>query len=104
MRSVVATNADAALGPAAELLRGIGHPVRLAILQRLEHQPGCVHELMEELEAPQPLVSQHLKVLRSLRLVSGERRGREVVYSLADHHVAHIVNDAVHHAKERPDD
>jgi hypothetical protein len=39
-------------------------------------------------------------VLRSARLVQGERRGREIAYSLADAHVARIVADAVSHAAE----
>ena len=33
-------------------------------------------------------------------MVEGRRRGREVVYSLADEHLAHIVLDAVAHAEE----
>jgi DNA-binding transcriptional ArsR family regulator len=48
----------------------------------------------------QPLVSQHLRILRGARLVGVERHGREAVYSLIDHHVAHIVVDAVNHSKE----
>jgi hypothetical protein len=31
-----------------------------------------------------------------------ERQGREAVYTLIDQHVAHIVADAVNHAKETP--
>jgi DNA-binding transcriptional ArsR family regulator len=33
-------------------------------------------------------------------LVISERRGRRVLYRLADHHVAHIVEDAIAHARE----
>ncbi len=50
----------------------------------------------------QPLVSQHLRVLRSARLVGAERRGREVAYSLLDEHVGHIVSDAIRHTEEDP--
>ena len=50
------------------------------------------------LDAPQPLVSQHLRVLRAAGVVTGARRGREIEYSLTDEHVAHIVADAVSHA------
>ena len=60
----------------------------------------CVHELVEKLGAPQPLVSQHLRVLRGAGVVRGARRGREIAYSLVDEHVAHIVADAVTHARE----
>jgi DNA-binding transcriptional ArsR family regulator len=49
---------------------------------------------------PQPLVSQHLRVLRGAGIVRGSRRGREIAYALTHDHVAHIVADAVSHAKE----
>lgn len=85
---------------ASELLKTLAAPVRLAILVELDQGPRCVHELVEILEVSQPLVSQHLRVLRSARLVESERRGREVTYSLADEHVAHIVHDAIRHTEE----
>jgi ArsR family transcriptional regulator, zinc-responsive transcriptional repressor len=60
----------------------------------------CVHELTEALEVDQPLVSQHLRVLRGARVVAADRRGREVVYRLEDEHVGHIVADAITHVAE----
>jgi ArsR family transcriptional regulator len=48
----------------------------------------------------QPLISQHLRVLKSAGVVAGERHGREVVYQLVDEHLAHIVLDAVTHVEE----
>jgi DNA-binding transcriptional ArsR family regulator len=86
---------------AGELVRALTAPVRLAIIDLLADRSLCVHELVDALAISQPLVSQHLRVLRGARLVSTERRGREVVYGLADRHVAHIVRDAVKHAGER---
>jgi Bacterial regulatory protein, arsR family len=66
----------------------------------LAERPRYVHELVELLGVSQPLVSQHLRILRGARLVVVERLGREAVYSLADPHVAHIVGDAVQHSNE----
>jgi DNA-binding transcriptional ArsR family regulator len=85
---------------AGELLKVLAAPARLAIVTELAQQPRFVHELVARLGMSQPLVSQHLRVLRGARLVGVERRGREAVYSLADQHVAHIVADAVQHSKE----
>jgi DNA-binding transcriptional ArsR family regulator len=85
---------------AGELLKVLAAPARLAIVTELAEQPRFVHELVAHLGMSQPLVSQHLRVLRGARLVGVERRGREAVYSLADQHVAHIVADAVQHSKE----
>ncbi len=88
---------------AGELLRALAAPMRIAVVLQLDDGPRCVHELVDALDAPQPLVSQHLRVLRAAGVVTAQRRGREVVYSLTDHHIAHIVGDAVSHAsEERP--
>jgi DNA-binding transcriptional ArsR family regulator len=87
---------------AGELLKVLAAPARLAIVVQLAERPRYVHELVEQLEMSQPLVSQHLRVLRGARLVGVERQGREAVYTLIDQHVAHIVADAVNHAKETP--
>ena len=85
---------------AGELLRAVTAPIRLAIVDLLADAPLCVHELVDALGVPQPLVSQHLKVLRAARLVETSRRGREVTYALVDGHVAHIARDAMRHVDE----
>jgi DNA-binding transcriptional ArsR family regulator len=85
---------------AGELLRALAAPLRIGIVTELAAGPRCVHELVDTLAAPQPLVSQHLRVLRSAGIVRGLRRGREIAYSLTDEHVAHIVADAVSHSRE----
>ncbi|MBL8927962.1 MAG: winged helix-turn-helix transcriptional regulator [Pseudonocardia sp.] len=86
---------------AGDLLRALAAPVRIAIVLELRGAPCCVHDLVDALAVPQPLVSQHLRVLKAAGVVRGERRGREVVYSLVDDHLAHIVVDAVAHAEEQ---
>ncbi len=86
---------------ASELLRALANPHRVAIVLQLGDGERCVHELVDALGIAQPLVSQHLRVLKAGHLVVGRRRGREVAYSLGDDHVAHIVKDAVTHANER---
>lgn len=88
------------LTDAGELLRALAAPVRIAIVLQLRAGERCVHELVDSLGVTQPLISQHLRVLKTARVVQGERRGREVVYRLADDHLAHIVVDAVAHVEE----
>lgn len=89
------------LEKAAELLRAFAHPLRLAIVLELRDGERCVHDLVDALDAGQPLVSQHLRVLRQAGVLTGRRRGREIAYSIADHHVTHIALDAIEHANER---
>ncbi|WP_372476704.1 ArsR/SmtB family transcription factor [Pseudonocardia terrae] len=88
------------LAAAGDLLRALAAPVRIAIVLQLLDSPRCVHDLVDALGVTQPLISQHLRVLKSAGVVEGERRGREVVYSLVDDHLAHIVVDAVAHVQE----
>lgn len=93
----------------SELFRALSSPVRIALVSLLTEGEQCVHELVDSLGLPQPLVSQHLRILRDADLVTRTRRGREVAYVLSDDHVAHIVADARSHtgettSKEHPDD
>ena len=83
---------------AGELLKALAAPLRIRIVTELAAGPRCVHDLVDTLGAPQPLVSQHLRVLRGAGVVRGSRRGREIAYALTDDHIARIVADAVSHA------
>ncbi|MGQ0744565.1 MAG: ArsR/SmtB family transcription factor [Acidimicrobiales bacterium] len=83
------------------MLKAFAHPLRLAIVLEVRAGERCVHDLVEALGASQPLVSQHLKVLKTAGILLGRRRGREIAYSIADEHVVHIAVDAIAHAEER---
>ena len=90
------------LDAAGDLLRALAAPVRIAIVLQLRESACCVHELVDALDLPQPLVSQHLRILKSAGVVVGERAGREVHYRLVDDHLTEIVVAAVAHAGEEP--
>ena len=83
-----------------DLFRALATPVRLSIVMELSAAPRSVGELVEALGVSQPLVSQHLRVLRAARLVAVDQRRRERVYRLLDEHVRHIVGDAAQHVAE----
>jgi DNA-binding transcriptional ArsR family regulator len=102
---VLDTKVPDRLAGAVELLKALASATRLATVVELGEGPRCVHELQTSLEAAgrpvsQPLLSQHLKVLREAGLVTTTRRGTEITYQLADAHVGHIVNDAIRHSQE----
>jgi DNA-binding transcriptional ArsR family regulator len=44
-------------------------------------------------------VSQQLRLLRNLRLVTATRSGRSIVYRLHDHHVAQLLDEAIYHCE-----
>lgn len=86
----------------SELFAALASPIRAAVVHRLTERGWSVTELADELEVSQPLMSQHLRVLRTARVVTATRTGRTTTYTLVDDHVAHVFLDAYHHTKERP--
>jgi DNA-binding transcriptional ArsR family regulator len=71
----------------AQVCNGLSDPTRILILYKVAEQPINVSDLSESLEIPQPTVSRHLKVLRESRLVTSQREGKSVYYSLADQRI-----------------
>ena len=98
------TSVDDQYGPVAEVFAALASPLRAAIVHHLTERDHTVAELVEELGATQPLVSQHLGRLRRAGLVDGVRHGRQVAYRIADDHVAHVLLDAYRHSTEEPRD
>ncbi|MDR6200902.1 DNA-binding transcriptional ArsR family regulator [Microbacterium sp. SORGH_AS428] len=85
---------------AADLFKILGSSSRLLLLHLLASEPCGVGALVERSEMSQPLVSQHLRTLRQSGIVTVVRTGREALYHLADHHIAHVIDDAVTHVLE----
>jgi ArsR family transcriptional regulator, zinc-responsive transcriptional repressor len=84
------------------LLTAMAHPIRVRVLLTLgRNDPMSVGELQQCLDVEQSALSHQLRALRDAGLVVGERSGKRVIYRLDDHHVAHIVEDALAHAIER---
>ncbi len=70
------------VGKAARLLKTMSNEHRLLILCLLIEKPMNVSELYKVLQIPQTTVSQHLSRLRLDGLVTFERTGKVVTYSL----------------------
>jgi ArsR family transcriptional regulator len=68
----------------ASVLRAIAHPLRVRIVATLCHSEEHVSRLADELEAPQAIVSQQLRILRSERLVEARRENGHAYYRLAE--------------------
>ncbi|MCA9488701.1 MAG: helix-turn-helix transcriptional regulator [Myxococcales bacterium] len=86
---------------AAELFAVLSHAGRLRVLALLEQRCDLtVGELQEELGIERTALSHQLRILRDAALVRVTPEGKHKRYALADHHVAHIVRDAVAHVAE----
>jgi len=76
---------------ASAQLKAMAHESRLAILFHLYNGDKSVSQLEALLDMRQPAVSQQLARLRSDQMVSTERRGKQVYYSIASQHAFVIV-------------
>lgn len=69
---------------AATMLKCVGHPIRLRIVELLEvHGELPVNQLQDELEIAQAVASQHLTKMKALGLLRAQRRQGMVFYSVA---------------------
>ncbi|MEU0071534.1 metalloregulator ArsR/SmtB family transcription factor [Streptomyces sp. NPDC006332] len=83
----------------AATLQALATPSRLRILARLQEGPCAVGDLAEAVDMEASACSHQLRLLRNLGLVTGERHGRSIVYSLYDNHVAELLEQALYHVE-----
>lgn len=76
----------------AEILKVLGHPVRLKIVAGLMSQSCNVKKIWECLNLPQATVSQHLALLKNKNIIEGRRDGVEVFYQVVSDEARRIVN------------
>ncbi len=80
-----------ALEQAAECLKTLAHPHRLRIVQMLLRGRYTVGELAEACEIPSHMASEHLRLMQRCGLLSSEKEGRKAFYSVAEPHLANIM-------------
>lgn len=84
--------ADRFLEEAAEMLKVMGHPLRLRIAQCLEKGEKKVGQIAEAVDAAQSVTSQHLKAMRVRGLLNTRREATCVYYSIARSEVYKIID------------
>jgi ArsR family transcriptional regulator, nickel/cobalt-responsive transcriptional repressor len=89
----------AAADQVATTLQALSTPSRLLILARLREGPLPATELAAAVGMEQSACSHQLRLLRNLGLVTGTRKGRSVVYTLYDDHVAGLLDQALYHVE-----
>ncbi len=75
----------------ARFFRALAHPARVRILETLVKGGRSVQELQEALGLEQPVVSQQLAVLRQQGIVTAEKKGLSVRYSVRDPAIAELL-------------
>lgn len=62
------------------------------VLMLIKNQEYNVSKLSEELNIPQPNVSQHLAILKNVRIIEGFRNGNQIYYKVIDEQTKNIIN------------
>jgi ArsR family transcriptional regulator len=81
----------AVLARAADIIKLLGHPERLKIVEVLERGEASVSEIRDAVDLPQAIVSQHLARLRGANVVAARRDGVHVLYRVIEPKVHHVL-------------
>ena len=84
----------------SDFFKVMGDSTRIQLLWALEESDMCVGDLAVLLNMTKSAVSHQLKVLRTAKLVRSEKKGKNVYYTLDDHHVKDILEKALGHVCE----
>jgi DNA-binding transcriptional ArsR family regulator len=80
------------LNNAAELLRAMAHPVRIAILRLLSNGKALtVSEIHEILNIEQSTASHHLSIMKSRNIVVAKRKGKNIYYTISHERIKNIL-------------
>ncbi|HEU5262091.1 MAG TPA: metalloregulator ArsR/SmtB family transcription factor [Gemmatimonadales bacterium] len=82
----------ALLSRAAEIIKMLGHPERLKIVEVLERGEATVSDIQDAIGIPQAIVSQHLARMRGCNIVAAQRDGSYVRYRVIEPKVHHVLN------------
>ena len=84
----------------AETFRALADGSRAKIIYSLLHQELCTCDLAAITGSSESSVSQHLRILRQLRLVKSRRNGKMVFYSLDDAHIRILLSVCLSHVRD----
>lgn len=80
------------LEKAANRLKAMAHPVRIAIIEMLEAEgPLCVSDIFVKLDIEQASASHHLNILKNRDILKSERTGKNIIYSLNNEIIGELV-------------
>ncbi len=81
----------AVMQKAAKVLKTLGHPVRIAIIEALKDEELKVSDIQERIGEPQAITSQHLRLMENREILSSRRDGVQVFYRLRDEFITKIL-------------
>ena len=77
----------------AILLKALGHPARIAIMEYLIKVNTCIcGDIVNELPLAQPTISQHLRELKNAGLIKGNVEGNAICYCVDEKMIARVLS------------
>jgi len=87
----------------ARMFKAVGHPIRLRLLCLIAREEDpCVSDLWRCLDQPQPVISQHLAILKANGIVTAEVQRTKRVYSISDPFIKELVRRVMKDGRSRP--
>jgi DNA-binding transcriptional ArsR family regulator len=86
---------------AAEVLKAVGHPVRLQIIEVLEKGEKCVGDIVEAIGSKQSITSQQLNMMKDKGVLSCRRDGAKVYYRIENKSVIKLLQCIYDHCETR---
>ncbi|MCG8569175.1 MAG: metalloregulator ArsR/SmtB family transcription factor [Spirochaetes bacterium] len=75
-----------------ELLKALGHPIRLKMVKELLSENDCnVNDLAGKFQLPQSTTSQHLAILKNKGIITSKKKGVETCYKVSNETVIKIL-------------
>jgi ArsR family transcriptional regulator len=85
----------------AQVLKAVGHPARLRIVELLEGGEKCVGDIVRAIGGKQAVTSQHLNMMRDKGVLSSRRDGAKVYYHIENTNVVKLLRCAHNHCEKK---
>ena len=85
----------------AEVLKAVGHPVRLRIVELLEGGEKCVGDIVRAIGGKQAVTSQHLNMMKDKGVLSSRRDGARVYYRIENPNVIKLLHCVYDHCEKK---
>jgi len=91
---------DRTLRGLSETFKVLGDQTRLKICLALARRELCVGDIAALLSLTESAVSHQLRLLKTMRLVTYRREGKQTYYMLDDEHIEALIRLGVRHVNE----
>jgi ArsR family transcriptional regulator len=92
MKTLIERTSTEKLNRASEMLKTMAHPVRLAIIDLIKSAKLSNTDIQKKLSIEQPILSQHLTLMRDKGIIDFEKSGKFSYYYLKQNELMKIID------------